>query len=734
MSDSAAARSEADARFHAKLLEELDAAVVAWDADGRVTHCSTGAERLFGWSSAELVGRRIDWTRGFAAAPEELARGEAWAGERLVPTAAGASVPVSVRLAPLHAPDGTPEGFIAVAYDLTERRRAAAQLERRIGQQAAVAQLGERALEGMEIAALEQLAVELAAAHMDLAGAAFMELDRARGLLRPSATVGVAPHALEDWVVRTDAARPSAVVLRTGEPVVVDDWGLPHAYEMPRPAATAHHGSSMVVAVKGRDAAIGTLAAYGRDPHAFTVDDLHFLQAIANVLSDAIERVRTESAVRFQALHDRVTGLPNRALFLDRLGHALTLGGRQRRDLAVLFLDLDHFKRVNDTQGHAAGDDLLQQVAPRLRGAVRPADTVARFGGDEFVLLCEDVDEVHAADIAKRVLAAFAAPFVVEGQDHFLTTSVGIALTGRAGATADGLVRDADAAMYRAKDRGRGRYEIFDEDMRHRALARLRLESELRRAVDRDELELHYQPVVALRTGAVVGGEALVRWNHPERGRLGAAEFVPLAEETGLMVPITRWVLHEALGQVALWRAEHPPARRLVVGVNVSCADVARPDFEEVVLAALAASGVAPDALSLEITEPALVDPSDGTVDTLRRLQELGCMVTLDDFGTGYSSLRHLESFPATTLKIGRAFVARLQEGIDHAPVVRAIVGLGAALGLVVVAEGVETAEQEAGLRELGCRTAQGFRYSAPLPADAFGRLLASPAAARTRG
>jgi diguanylate cyclase (GGDEF)-like protein/PAS domain S-box-containing protein len=724
MSESSAARLEADLRFHAKLLMELDAAVVAWDAGGRITHFSDGAVRLFGWSQDEMIGRQVEWDSLDMLLPAELARGEAWAGEQSVPAADGTVIPISVRVSPMHAPDGTLEGHISVAFDLTERKEAAAQLERRVGQQAAVAALGERALEGMKAEALMQLAVELAAAHMELASAVFLQHDAEHDRLRPSAIVGVAPRLVDQHAVPLGTRRPSNIVMQTGEPIVVDDWSHPHDYEIPEFWNDEPHGSSMIVAVKGREAVVGTLVVSADHANAFTADDLHFLQAIANVLSDAIERERTESAIRFQALHDRITGLPNRALFLDRLAHALSLGRRRRRDLAVLFLDLDHFKLINDTLGHAAGDDLLQQVARRLRGAVRPADTVARFGGDEFVLLCEDVDEVHAADIAKRVLAAFAAPFVLEGQDHFLTTSVGVALTGRPETTADALVRDADAAMYRAKDRGRGRYEIFDEDMRHRALARLRLEAELRRAVDRDELELHYQPVIALRSRRIVAVEALVRWNHPERGLLGAGQFIPVAEETGLTVPITRWVLREALTQIARWNAEPADRRPLTMGVNVSSADVARPDFEEVVLAALAAAGALPDWLSLEITESALVDPSDGSIEALRRLQGIGCMITLDDFGTGYSSLSHLESFPADTLKIDRTFVARLQDGIENAPVARAVIGLGVALGLHVVAEGVETAEQEAGLRELGCRTAQGFRYARPLPAAECALLL----------
>ncbi len=426
---------------------------------------------------------------------------------------------------------------------------------------------------------------------------------------------------------------------------------------------------------------------------------------------------RPSDVLLHQAMHDPVTGLANRSLLLDRLEHALALGGRQRRDVAVLFLDLDHFKGINDTFGHAAGDALLGQVALRLCDAVRPSDTVARFGGDEFVLLCEDVGEREVPAIARRVLAAFAAPFVLADVEHYLSTSVGVALSRGTHDTPQDLIRDADAAMYRAKSRGRGRYELFDEDMRHRALVRMRIEAELRRALDRGELVLHYLPAIGLASGRVRAVEALVRWQHPERGLLGAGEFVPIAVETGLIVPITRWVLREALGQIVRWRVLHPQLRPLRVAVNISAADLIRPDFAATVFDALRASGAPPEALVLEVTEAALLDPSDQAIEALRGLEALGCVVTLDDFGTGYSSLSQLETLPVTALKIARTFVARLEAGVHDAPVARAIVGLAEGLGLMLVAEGVETAAQEAGLRALGCETAQGFRFSPPVTA-----------------
>ncbi len=728
MSALAVSRLDAERRFHATLMTELDVAVVAADADTRVTHYNRGAERLYGWRAEQIVGRILRWDRVPISAGE-LARGATWEGELEFPMPGGETIPTWSRISPLHAPDGTLEGFLSIAVDLTERKHAARQLERRIAQQAAVAELGERALAGAPSEELERIAVQVLAAQLDVHAAVLLHHDPPAGLLRVAASVGLAPADVAAWTIPDDAPRPSAIVRRSGEAIVVDDWAHDDRFGTFEAPPGFDRGSSMLVAVRGRQAAIGVLIAHSLQPRSFGSDDLHFLQSLANVLSTAIERERVERAIRHQALHDRVTGLPNRTLLLDRLGHAIDLGRRRRRDVAVLFLDIDHFKVINDTLGHAAGDELLRQVAPRLRGAVRPSDTVARFGGDEFVLLCEDVDEHQAATIARRVLQAFAPPFVLDGQEHYLSTSVGIALTRDCGNDPDALVRDADTAMYRAKERGRGRYELFDDAMRQRALARMRLEADLRRAAERGELEVHYQPVVSFDTGRAEAVEALVRWRHPQRGLLAAAEFVPVAAECGLLAPITGWVLREALEQVACWRAELPDQPRFCVGVNVSAVEVGRPDFLDGVLEALAAAGVPPEALGLEVTESTLADGGDPVRDTLQRLRDLGCHVTLDDFGTGASPLSHLERFPADVLKIDGSFVARLQDGVEHAPVARALVGVGQALGLIVAAEGVETAEQEAGLRALGCTIAQGYRFGAPAPAASCAALLARPLA-----
>jgi diguanylate cyclase (GGDEF)-like protein len=619
-------------------------------------------------------------------------------------------------------------GVLTVLVDREQAGETERLLERRVAQQAAVAVLGERALKGTRTAALKDAAVEAIAQNLELDQAGYLEHQAHAGRLVMRAGIGWPEGWLGQWALDEGGEVPAAVALRTGEPIFVCDWATEERFERPPVGEDFELGSTMLVPVRNREQAAGCLVAHARRANAFTSDDLHFVQSLANVLSDAIERERVELAVRHQALHDRVTGLPNRSLLLDRLGHALALGGRRRREVAVLFLDLDHFKVINDTLGHAAGDELLAQVAPRLREAVRPADTVARFGGDEFVLLCENVGGAEATAIARRVLRSFAAPLEVAGHEHFVNASGGLALSRPRGDTAESLLRDADAAMYLAKERGRGRYEIFDEDLRRRALARLQMEADLRRALTAGELELHYQPIVDLAGGGVRAAEALVRWRDPDRGLLTPQDFLAVAEEAGLIAPLTEWVLKAALEQAAAWRAGHPALAELVVAVNVSSADVARVDFVDAVADALTTTGLPPDALSLEISEAALQDPGESGVGTLRLLRHLGVRITLDDFGTGSSSLSHLERFPVSALKIDRSFVARLQGGIAQAPVARAILGLADALDLEVVAEGVETPEEEQGLLELGCRLAQGFRYAAPARAVDCGAWLGGAA------
>ncbi len=428
---------------------------------------------------------------------------------------------------------------------------------------------------------------------------------------------------------------------------------------------------------------------------------------------DISERLAVEEQMRHLALHDPLTGLANRTLCLDRIEHALALSQRAGTAAAVLFVDIDNFKRVNDLFGHAAGDALLVALADQISATVRPADTVARLGGDEFVVVCEDVDERTAVALGARVAAAVQEPVVAGGTRHQPSASVGIALGTAATTDADALLGHADAAAYRAKERGPGRVEIFDEELRRRTLERLRTENELEGALERRELELVFQPIVSLVDGSVVAHEALLRWQRLGRRAIDPAEFIPVADESGLIIPIGSWVLEHACHRAAAFlRAQGAPGSW--VSVNLSVRQIAEPDLVDTVTASLLASGLAPTSLSLEVTETVLLDVTPAMVSNLARLKELGVRLVLDDFGTGYSSLQHLKDFPIDMIKIDRTFVASLGRGRQDVAIVASVVSMAAALGLDVVAEGVETEEQAVLLREMGCPLAQGFYFGPP--------------------
>jgi diguanylate cyclase (GGDEF)-like protein/PAS domain S-box-containing protein len=455
--------------------------------------------------------------------------------------------------------------------------------------------------------------------------------------------------------------------------------------------------------------------------------DSDFLQAVAHILASATERDRYEEQMRHDALHDALTGLPNRTLLLDRLRQALARARRDTSRVAVIFLDLDNLKVLNDSLGHQAGDQLLRAIGPRLRRELRGTDTVARFGGDEFAVVCSDVtDEHHGAAIAERLVRAFEAPFVVDGEERFGSASVGVVITDpQAPREQEELLSDADAAMYRAKERGRGRAEVFDAGLRARITARLSVERDLRRALDGEgRLWVAYQPYYRLPGRSLAGVEALVRWDHPVRGNLPPADFIPVAEESGLVVPLGARVLREACAQVARWRRETPHTD-LRLTVNVSARQMGSPDFVDTVRDVLADTGLQPETLGLEITEGLLLEETPATALTIELLQTLGVRLLLDDFGTGYSSLRYLQRYALDGLKVDRAFVAGLGEAGDgDGAIVDAIVGMARALGMAVIPEGVETEAQLARLAALGCDHAQGFLLSRPLPADELEALL----------
>jgi diguanylate cyclase (GGDEF)-like protein len=427
-----------------------------------------------------------------------------------------------------------------------------------------------------------------------------------------------------------------------------------------------------------------------------------------------------------QLLRDPLTGLPSRVLFNNRLSQALErLQRRQGRYVAVLFLDLDRFKVINDSLGHTAGDKLIEAVAERLRHSLRRHETVARFGGDEFAILCEDIsDEQDAIAVGERVLRSFATPFHLAHGDSTSSASLGIALSADPDQNVEELIRDADAAMYRAKEAGGGRLMLFDEVTRQRALTRLHTEAALRVAIERDEFRVYFQPEVSVETGNIVGLEALVRWEHPDDGLVGPDRFIALAEETGLIVPIGTWVLNESCRLAQKWQAERAADDPLVVRVNVSARQLAHDDLIDLVAAALQRTGMEPSQLCLEVTESVLVEDPESSVKTLSALKELGVKIAVDDFGTGYSSLEYLRTFPVDCVKIDRSFVRGIPHSSEDVAIVNAVIELGHALGLSVTAEGVETDEQLGNLQTTGCDTAQGFLFSRPEHPDVVERLL----------
>ena len=688
-------------RLLAALVEASDDAINGADLDGIITSWNAGAEKIYGYTAEEAIGRSVGMLTPTGAMDVEgtlrsgLAGGKPIIGQAVVARHRdGSLIELSLTLSPVLDDDGRVIGSSAVARDITEaqRKRTAAEHER------------DRLAFAQELAHVGSVELNMLTGHRWWSDEYF----RIHGL-------PIIPDPTEElWLSvlhPEDRERVRQVWhdLESGGP----PFKLVHRILRPSGEVRWVHTSA---------------AAEHRDG---------VLVRLLETVVDITERKLAEEALERQAFQDPLTGLANRALLTNRIERVLEEARQNGTQVGVLFLDVNRFKVVNDGLGHAAGDSLLIQLAARLRSAVRPTDTLARFAGDEFVIVCSGVGQGEVHDLARRIAAEVQVPFDLLGHELFVSVSIGIALSSSAD-TAEALLHQADTAMYSAKDTGRIDGVVFESSMHRRAGARLDIGSQLPRAIERGELEVYYQPIVDVVRQVPLAFEALLRWRHPRHGLVSPCDFIPVAEETGLIVSIGRWVLVNALAQTQHWRSQVPGASGLRVAVNLSARQLQDPCLFDTVADAITEAGIDPSAVELEITESALLKNVECSMVTLTRLRALGVGLSIDDFGTGYSSLSYLSRLPVTSLKIDRSFVDGLGGGDLHArPIVAAITMMASALGLDVVAEGVETPGQLRELERLEIGAAQGFLWARPMHVGDAGAWLTGgmsrPDAGRTQ-
>ena len=724
---------ESEARYRA-VVDDQTELVCRYRPDATLTFANRAFSEFFGCNSDDLAGVKLVDLRPASERPRVLERLESFASGDAVRTHVEREVSLDGSLRWYQWTDrafadpatGKIVEYQSVGHDVTDQRRAAEFTARQ-------AEILEQVARGVP---LEETLVTIAGAlerHFPRFSCAIMLLDADTSTLR----VAAAPTLPRRFLDALDGTPVSATAISCGaaaalhEPVFVGDVADDDRWAGRHDVARAHgvHASwSLPIVASDGGAVLGTLDVFVGEPRLPGDEHQQVFYLLAQLASIAIERKAFEEQLAHQSMHDPLTGLPNRLLFLDRLGQSIARCQRTKSSVGVVFLDLDRFKNINDSLGHDAGDELLVAVARKLEAVIRPGDTVARFGGDEFTVLCEDLTWDTARDLAveisERLLATVIRPMVVRGTEMFVGASVGIALASSGDERPEEMLRDADAAMHHAKESGRGRVEVFDDTMRTRALTAHSTENALHRALERGEFRLFFQPIVGLSDAHCVGTEALIRWQHPERGLIGPAEFIPLAEETGLIVQMGCWVLEEAARNAARWQLEH--SEPFQVSINLSARQLMQPDLADQVAEVIAQTGVRPSGLCFEITESVLMDDAETVIDVISRVRALGVEFAIDDFGTGYSSLGYLKRFPVDAVKIDRSFVSGLGTDPGDAAIVSAVIGLAHALGLRVTAEGVETEEQLMALIGLECDEAQGYFFLPPQPASDLRGLIAS--------
>jgi len=709
-------------------------AIVVYDENAIVRRWNPAAERIFGWIESEALNASTplvppDLEEEAREHRERILRGERFENVETVRLRKdGTQINVSVSGAAINNSAGEAIGMVAMFADISHRKR----VERRQNIQSTVTGLLAEAdsIEEAIPGVIQTLCVGLGW----VAGARRV-VGKQDKLLRHIESWCIDDPKIKSFAdysaARVDrAAEANAGLLRrvwaTGKPVWFGDIAKEPTFGRGARALEAGLHSAFAFPIMVDGEFYGVIELFGREVCPYDAEIVAIAQTVGSQIGQFIARKEAESHLTFFANHDSLTGLPNRAMFNQRLTQALARAQRYKKILAVLFIDLDRFKVINDTLGHDAGDRLLKQLGVRLRDCLREGDTIGRQGGDEFVVLIEDVtDPNQVSDVAHKILETVARPYLLTSQEFHVTASIGISVYPDDGADLQTLLKNADIAMYRAKEQGKNNFQFYSAQMNLHTFERLALETSLRRAIERQEFLLHYQPKVDIRSGRITGVEALVRWQHPELGRVSPAQFIPLAEETGLIAPIGEWVLRTACSEAQAWVKQGLPVTS--VAVNLSARQFAREDLAAAVMGILRDTGLDPALLELEITESTVMHSADRAANVLQQLKEMGIRVAIDDFGTGYSSLGYLKRFPIDSVKIDRSFIIDIPSDKDDVAITLAVIAMAQSLRLKVVAEGVETDEQYRFMRDHGCDEMQGNYFSEPVDAAALTRLLSKP-------